>query len=150
MPNQIELRYQVNTHSSDAMLLEYIKAKGTEFKKDQKILWALSAFWSPLACRWSKQYSEAELRDIAHNAIYELQKQIDYLSRAFGIEQELGAPSLSNKPCVSSEGGASADGKATFTTSPKGYSSNEVAATSTGLPELMPPYDDDDILNQNL
>lgn len=91
MSNQIDfrLRYQVREDTPLGKLFNYLKSKDTEFSPRQMVLSALNAFWYPLACKWSGSFEEDRLQSIARHAIYELQQQIKYLARAFGLEQEL-------------------------------------------------------------
>lgn len=57
------------------------------------ILWSLSAFWYPLAYKWQCKFTEAELKQKARNAIYQLQQQINYLAQIFGLDpQEFASP----------------------------------------------------------
>ncbi len=89
-----EFRYQADATSFYVPLLRYLqkrsrrdsKTKKPEFSREQMILWALSAFWYPLACKWLGGFTEAELKQLARNAVYELQKQINYLSQVFGLD----------------------------------------------------------------
>lgn len=93
-PVDFEFRYQADVNSFYVPLLRYLqkrnrkygKAKNTEFSREQMILWALSAFWYPLACKWLGGFTETELKQKARNAIYELQKQINYLGQVFGLD----------------------------------------------------------------
>lgn len=135
----IELRYQVSANSPDAPLLKYITAKETEFKKDQKILWALSGFWFPSACKWMGKHTDDQLKAIARNAIYELQKQISYLARTFGLEHELEMPPGIN--VVSSRLRQPLPAEAT-------NGSNRESDVSTDLLEGLDRSDDDDLLDQ--
>ncbi len=94
MYDQIDFRfrYQVAVNSLHATLLKYLQSKDTEFAREQMIVWSLSAFWHPLACRWIGSFTEAELKVKARNAIYQLQQQINYLAQNFGLDpQELGS-----------------------------------------------------------
>ncbi len=95
MYEQIDFRFrcQVGTTSLHAALLQYLQSKQTAFPREQMILWSLSAFWHPLACKWLGKSTEAELKQKARNAIYELQQHINYLARNFELEpQDLVSP----------------------------------------------------------
>lgn len=83
------LRYQVRRDSPDGILLDYLRSKETEFPTRQMVLWSLSAYWRPLACQWTGQFSEERLQAIARLSIGLLQKQIEFLAHTFGLEQEL-------------------------------------------------------------
>lgn len=90
MYEQIDFRFrcQVGTTSLHAALLQYLQSKQTAFPREQMILWSLSAFWHPLACKWLGKSTEAELKQKARNAIYELQQHINYLARNFELEPQ--------------------------------------------------------------
>lgn len=97
-----QFRYQPGSASPYALLLRYLQPKKRrgkqsnirssddtgEFPKEQMILWALSAFWYPLACKALGKMTEAELKQKARNAIYHLQQQINYLIQAFGLDSQ--------------------------------------------------------------
>lgn len=102
-----QFRYQPGSTSPYALLLRYLQPRkrrdkqsntllpddSAEFPKEQMILWALSAFWYPLACKALGNLSEAELKQKARNAIYHLQQQINYLIQVFGLDsQDFGFP----------------------------------------------------------
>lgn len=133
-----QFRYQVSSSSPDAPLLQYLRSKQTAFRPRQMVLWALSAFWSPLAYQWSESYTEEQQKAIARNAIYELHKQISYLARTFGLEHELGAPPVVYVP--SNQGQTSPPVAAN--------GSNGVSNASTGSTEQLHRSDDDDLLDQ--
>ena len=105
-----EFRYQADATSFYVPLLKYLqkrsrrdsKTKKTEFSREQMILWALSAFWYPLACKWLGGFTEAELKQLARNAVYELQKQINYLSQVFGLDLQEVYPTRSFEASSSS------------------------------------------------
>ena len=97
-----QFRYQPGSTSPYALLLRYLQPKkrrdkqsntllpddSAEFPKEQMILWALSAFWYPLACKALGNLTEAELKQKARNAIYHLLQQINYLIQVFGLDSE--------------------------------------------------------------
>lgn len=104
-----QFRYQPGSASPYALLLRYLQPKkrrdkqsntlllddSAEFPKEQMILWALSAFWYPLACRALGNLTEAELKQKARNAIYHLLQQINYLIQVFGLDpREFGFPGI--------------------------------------------------------
>ncbi len=90
MYKQIDFRFrcQVGATSLHAPLLQYLQSKQTEFPRELMVLWSLSAFWYPLADKWRGNSNQAELKQKARNAIYELQKQIYYLAQNFGLEPQ--------------------------------------------------------------
>lgn len=89
-----EFRFQADANSFYIPLLRYLQKRSksdrrknrAEFSREQMILWALSAFWYPLACKWLGGFTDEELKQFALNAIYELQKQINYLQQVFGLD----------------------------------------------------------------
>ncbi len=97
-----QFRYQPGSASPYALLLRYLQPKkrrgkqsstllpddSAEFPKEQMILWALSAFWYPLACKALGNLTEAELKQKARNAIYQLLQQINYLIQVFGLDPQ--------------------------------------------------------------
>lgn len=140
-------RYQVSEKSPHATLFKYLSSKETEFPLHQMMAWALSAFWYPLAWRWSKQYSEAELRAIACKAIQELQAQINYLVQAFNLEQELAAPAMSARVRTNSNGTSHTAERPTSTDATNGFSGNGAPDPTTDVQESI-HGSDDDVLDQ--
>ncbi len=145
MSNLIDfrIRYQVGERSPHATLFKYLRSKDTEFSMRQMVVWALSAFWYPLACKWSGLVPETHLKAIARHAIYELQQQISYLARTFGLEQEITAGASYGLE-ASSEG--IAPSRQPTTTSFNSYPGNDATSAESSGFERHP---DDDILDQN-
>ena len=96
-------RYQPGNSSPYALLLKYLQPKRKvrkrnrvklsdntdeqgEFATEQMILWALSAFWYPSACKALGEFNQAVLRQKAKNAIYQLLQQIYYLIQQFDLD----------------------------------------------------------------
>jgi hypothetical protein len=96
-------RYQPLSESPYALLLKYLqprkkdskRSKGlatedldesAEFPRERMILWALSAFWYPSACKALGGFSQTELRQKARNAIYQLLQQVYYLIQLFDLD----------------------------------------------------------------
>lgn len=90
-------RYQAGNESLYALLLRYLQAKKhgsrkllaedlAEFPKEQMVLWALFAFWHPLACKALGSFNEAQLKQKARNAIYQLLQHINYLIEIFDLD----------------------------------------------------------------
>ena len=96
-------RYQPGNESPYALLLKYLQPKRKvrkrnrvklldntdeqgEFATEQMILWALSAFWYPSACKALGEFNQAVLRQKAKNAIYQLLQQIYYLIQQFDLD----------------------------------------------------------------
>ncbi len=140
-------RYQMSENSPHSTLFRYLSSRDTQFSQRQMIAWALSAFWYPLACKWSKQYSEADLKAIARNATYELQQQISFLVHTFGLEQELAVPTVSKELSGSSNETTPAVGPARSAASAHRFAGKDSADSATGMPKLM-QGSDDDVLDQ--
>lgn len=98
-------RHQPLSGTPNFLLLKYLKGKKrgskggrelnsdcaddlTEFTKEQMVLWALSAFWYPSACKALGSFSKTELRQKARNAIYQLLQQIYYLIQMFELDPQ--------------------------------------------------------------
>jgi len=96
-------RYQPGSESPYALLLKYLQPKkksskrgkglpaetldeSAELPKERMILWALSAFWYPSACKKLGRYSDVDLKQKARNAIYQLLQQIYYLIQLFELD----------------------------------------------------------------
>ncbi|PSB40858.1 hypothetical protein C7B80_32370 [Cyanosarcina cf. burmensis CCALA 770] len=96
-------RYQPGSESPYALLLKYLQPKKKSSKRDKglptedldesvelprerMILWALSAFWYPSACKKLGRYSDVDLKQKARNAIYQLLQQIYYLIQMFELD----------------------------------------------------------------
>ena len=79
-------RYQAGNESLYALLLKYLQAKKhgsrkliaedlAEFPKEQMVLWALFAFWHPLACKALGSFNETQLKQKARNQWLQLGDQ---------------------------------------------------------------------------
>ncbi|WP_341532232.1 hypothetical protein WKK05_40970 (plasmid) [Nostoc sp. UHCC 0302] len=92
MSNQVDFRFQFSTDSPYILLVKYLspKNKALSFPRQNMIIWAIAAFWYPIACKWLGGFSESDLKSKARTAIYQLQQQIIYLAHTFNLEQELG------------------------------------------------------------
>jgi hypothetical protein len=145
------LRYQVRRDSPDGILLDYLRSKETEFSTRQMVLWSLSAYWRPLACQWTGQFSEDRLQAIARLSIGLLQKQIEFLAHTFGLEQELlqsggllGGESTTNKTLsvVSEQASPSPHPS-------KGLDGDDLPQSDPDIPEILwGNPEDDELLNQ--
>lgn len=91
MSNNFDFRFQFGASSPYIPLLQYLspKNKSLEFPRQKMIIWAIAAFWYPIACKWLGGFSESDLKSKARAAIYQLQQQIIYLAHTFNLEQEL-------------------------------------------------------------
>lgn len=106
-------RYQPGSASPYAVLLKYLQPKKKankqngepvidndlgEFPRERMILWALSAFWYPSACKALGKFNKAQLKQKARNAIYQLLQQVYYLIQLFELDpQEFVLPELGSK-----------------------------------------------------
>jgi hypothetical protein len=105
MSNNFDFRFQFGASSPYIPLLQYLspKNKSLEFPRQNMIIWAIAAFWYPIACKWLGGFSQSDLKSKARSAIYQLQQQIIYLVHTFNLEQELethgivATPDLSNQ-----------------------------------------------------
>jgi hypothetical protein len=96
-------RYQPGSESPYALLLKYLQPKkksskrgkelpaesldeSVELPRERMILWALSAFWYPSACKKLGRYSDVDLKQKARNAIYQLLQQVYYLIQMFELD----------------------------------------------------------------
>lgn len=128
-------RYQAGNESLYALLLRYLQAKKhgsrkllvedlAEFPKEQMVLWALFAFWHPLACKALGSFNETQLKQKARNAIYQLLQHINYLIEIFDLDPQefmLQVP------------GQQLNGKATFNQAPSGRSIEPITVTSPSI-----------------
>jgi hypothetical protein len=91
MSNNFDFRFQFGASSPYIPLLQYLspKNKSLEFPRQNMIIWAIAAFWYPMACKWLGGFSQSDLKSKARAAIYQLQQQIIYLAHTFNLEQEL-------------------------------------------------------------
>ena len=71
------------------------------YKGKDKAATAARAFWLPFAYEASGDYSEAELRDLAQQSIWQMEAQIQHLREKFGIG--VGGSSLATETLVTSE-----------------------------------------------
>ncbi len=71
------------------------------YKGKEKAATAARAFWLPFAYEASGDYSEAELRDLAQQSIWQMEAQIQHLREKFGIG--VGGSSLANETLVTSD-----------------------------------------------
>ncbi len=77
----------------------------------EKAATATRAFWLPFAYRHSGNYSEAELRDLAQQSIWQMEAQIQHLREEFDLgiarpstTELVGAPDAENLPAEATIG----------------------------------------------
>ena len=71
------------------------------YKGKDKAATATRAFWLPFAYEASGDHSEAELRDLAQQSIWQMEAQIQHLREKFGIG--VGGSNLATETLVTSE-----------------------------------------------
>jgi hypothetical protein len=105
MSNNFDFRFQFGASSPYIPLLQYLspKNKSLEFPRQNMIIWAIAAFWYPVACKWLGGFSQSDLKSKARAAIYQLQQQIIYLAHTFNLEQELETHGIVANPILSNE-----------------------------------------------
>lgn len=87
------VRVQVAIDSPDGVLLDCIKnERHQSYSHKEMLLWALRAYWMPIAYQLRREQgdlllSDAQMKRIAQDAIYQLRQQIAYLQSTFGIDQ---------------------------------------------------------------
>lgn len=86
------VRIQVAAESPDGILLDCIKnERHQSYSHKEMLLWALRAYWMPIAYQLRREQgelslSDAQMKRIAQDAIHQLKQQIAYLQSTFGIE----------------------------------------------------------------
>lgn len=105
MSNNFDFRFQFGASSPYIPLLQYLspKNKSLEFPRQNMIIWAIAAFWYPIACKWLGGFSQSDLKSKARTAIYQLQQQIIYLAQTFNLEQELETHGIIANPNLGEE-----------------------------------------------
>lgn len=89
------IRIQVAAESPDGILLDCLKnERHHSYSHKEMLLWALRAYWMPIAYQLQQEegkqsLTEAQMKRMAQDAIYQLRQQIAYLRSTFGIEQTL-------------------------------------------------------------
>ncbi|WP_373524754.1 hypothetical protein [Nostoc sp.] len=142
MSNQVDFRFQFSTDSPYILLVKYLspKNKTLSFPRQNMIIWAIAAFWYPIACKWLGGFSQSDLKSKARTAIYQLQQQIIYLAHTFNLEQELGTHGIVTNPTSTPEqfNGSNA--------SPRTPQPTVSDIDTESLPSLSNNHDDDRLL----
>jgi hypothetical protein len=88
MNNLRVYRFQtkVRKDSSNEMLTNFLKEKDGELTEKEKVWWAVSAFWLPIALKESSDYSQQEIARYGLAAIQRLQEQIAHLSLVLNLD----------------------------------------------------------------
>jgi hypothetical protein len=100
------VRIQVPRHTSDAVLLKYLKSKRHNIlSRNEMLLVALRAFWVPAAhahkLKCSNPATETDFRRLVQVAIAELQEQIDMLQRQFLADTPVNTAVKASEKCTS-------------------------------------------------
>ncbi|KAM3099273.1 hypothetical protein ACKFKF_15075 [Phormidesmis sp. 146-12] len=88
------VRVQVALDSPDGVLLDCIKnERHQSYSHKEMLLWALRAYWMPIAYQLRREQgelsiSDAQMRRIAQDAIHQLKQQISYLQSTFEVGQD--------------------------------------------------------------
>jgi hypothetical protein len=86
------VRIQVAEDSPDGVLLDFLKhERHPSFSHKEMVLWALRGYWLAIAfrCRWESgvgKISEAQVQQMALDAIHQLKQQMAYIQATFEIE----------------------------------------------------------------
>ncbi len=75
----------VQSNSTDEAVLDFARS-GKLMPMNQILVWSLRMCWLPFACRWQSREREVELQS-ARDAIYQLEKQIEYIRDSFNLER---------------------------------------------------------------
>lgn len=75
----------VQPDSTDEVVLDFVRS-GKLMPMNQILVWSLKMCWLPFACRWQRSDREVELQ-YARDAIYQLEKQIEYIRNSFDLER---------------------------------------------------------------
>ncbi|BAU15921.1 hypothetical protein LEP3755_64870 (plasmid) [Leptolyngbya sp. NIES-3755] len=87
------VRIQVAAESPDGILLDCIKnERHQSYSHKEMLLWALRAYWMPIAYQLRREQgevtlSDAQMKRIAQDAVHQLRQQIAYLQSTFDIDQ---------------------------------------------------------------
>ena len=165
-------RYQPGSESPYTLLLKYLQPKkksrkrgkellidqtdeSAEFPRERMILWALSAFWYPSACKTLGKFSNADLKQKARNAIYQLLQQIYYLIQMFELDpQEFVFPASTGglnsglKVSESTPSKENLDAAEPFMSSSSNTSPKSQASEQASLDFLLTPNEDDEALEE--
>ena len=77
---------KVKTHSVNDLLANFLKEKDADLTEKERVWWAVSAFWLPVAMKESQSYTSQEIQQYGLSAIQRLQQQIDHLKLVLEIE----------------------------------------------------------------
>ena len=109
------------------------------YKGKDKAATATRAFWLPFAYEASGDYSEAELRDLAQQSIWQMEAQIQHLREKFGIG--IGGSSLATETLVTSESVTTVAAEGTVQLSPT-PAPNPTVQASTQEADLLDEFAD--------
>ncbi len=159
----LEFRTQVNQDSPYWFILNYFQSKQTAFQESEMIVWAVRAYWQPLAAIYLGDCScEKEWNEIVSKSCSQLSEHINYLQLIFdglGIHRE------SIFTPLSSSNNQSADVEASQQIVPingshlnsppsirgtqlEGSSANEGSSILSQLDPELAPREEDELIDQ--
>lgn len=77
---------KVRVHSVNEKLANFLKEKDADLTEKERVWWAVSAFWLPIAMFESNSYTEKEIQQYGLSAIQRLQQQIAHLALTLDLE----------------------------------------------------------------
>jgi hypothetical protein len=85
------VRIQVAEDSPDGVLLDFLKhERHPSFSHKEMVLWALRGYWMAIAFRQRESGEvaifEAQMQQMAADAVHQLKQQISYIKTTFEIE----------------------------------------------------------------
>ncbi len=88
MHNPFVYRFQtrVKKQSVHEKLAKFLKEKDGDLTEKERVWWAVSAFWLPVAMKEANSYTEKEIAQYGLSAIQRLQHQIAYLALVLDLE----------------------------------------------------------------
>jgi hypothetical protein len=92
---------KVKKDSTNEKLVNFLKQKDTDLTEKERVWWAVSAFWLPLAMKEAGCYSDKEINQYALSAIQRLKQQIVYLSLVLDLELASSPLTFDNYPVES-------------------------------------------------
>jgi hypothetical protein len=83
----IKLRVQkVKSGSKEEVVLEFVRS-GDLMPMRQMLTWTMEMCWLPFAYEWSHADERAIAQKMALDAVYQLERHLDYIRDTFGLER---------------------------------------------------------------
>jgi hypothetical protein len=83
----IKLRVQkVKPGSKEEVVLEYVRS-GDLMPMRQMLTWTMEMCWLPFAYEWSHADERSRAQKMAIDAVYQLERHLDYIRDTFGLER---------------------------------------------------------------